>query len=281
MAILYERKGHIAHITINTPEKANVLNRQNMDELAQAWKNAWEDHEVRAIILTGAGDRHFCAGHDLSGEGRTREEARKAMFDRFFWPASGALGSTPVGVDPYSTGDYPQILKPVIGAINGWTVGAGFYLMLTSTDIRLACAEHARFRYGLLNNGWMGGGPGATRLSRQVAYADAMRILMTDDPFDAKEAKEMRLISEVVPHDRLMARAEEIGEHIAKMAPVALRMMKEFLVRYRDIPTSQAWHVSEMMNFLTMTLTTDPEEGRQAFLEKRPAKFTGGLRYPT
>ena len=127
-----------------------------------------------------------------------------------------------------SLGDhYPQIYKPVIGAINGWAAGAGFYLMLTSTDIRIASAENARFKFALLSQGWVGGGPGATYLTRQIAHADAMRILLMDEPFDAEEALSINLINEVVPHDKLMTRAEELAAHIAGLPPLATRMMKE------------------------------------------------------
>ena len=89
--------------------------------------------------------------------------------------------------------------------------------MLTSTDIRIACEEHARFKYALLSQGWVGNGPGATYLPRQVSYVDAMRILLTDEPFDAKEALRINLINEVTPHDKLLSRAEEIADSIAKM----------------------------------------------------------------
>ena len=110
-------------------------------------------------------------------------------------------GAAKIGADGRLGDHYPQIWKPVIGAINGWAAGAGFYLMLTSTDIRIASAENARFKFALLSQGWVGNGPGATYLMKQIAYADVMRILLTDEPFDAKEALRMNLINEVVPHD--------------------------------------------------------------------------------
>ena len=150
--------------------------------------------------------------------------------------------------------------------------------MLTSTDIRLACEEHARFKFALLSQGWVGHGPGATYLTRQISYADSMKILLSDEPFDAKEALRMNLINEVVPHDSLMQRAEEIAIQIAAMPPLAVRMMKEFVIRFRDIPVSEAWRVQTLMNTLLTQLSTDGDEGRQAFVEKRPPNFTGGIR---
>ena len=105
-----------------------------------------------------------------------------------------------------------------------------------------------------------------------------MKILLTDEAFDAKEALRINLINEVVAHDRLMIRSEEIAERIAGMPPVAVRMMKEFAIRFRDVPVSEAWRVQTLFNTLLTQLTTDGDEGRKAFLEKRPPEFTGGIR---
>ena len=173
---------------------------------------------------------------------------------------------------------YPRGWKPVIAAVNGWAAGAGMYILLASTDIRIASAEHARFKFGLTSQGWVGNGPGATLLTKQLRYADAMKILLTDLPFDAAEALRIGLVNEVVPHSELLQRAETLARHIVTMPPLATRMMKEFVVRFGDLPTDQAWHVQNMMNHLLIQTTTDGEEGRRAFNEKRPANFTGTLR---
>ena len=279
MAVLYEKKGHVAYVTINNRDKANILDRTTSDELADAWKNIWDDLDVRVAILTGAGERHFCAGHNLElPEGITVEERERLRTENIFWPSSGTVNGSKFGGDGSLGDHYAQIWKPVIGAINGWAAGAGFYLMLTSTDIRIACEEHARFKFALLSQGWVGHGPGATYLTRQVAYADAMKILLTDEPFDAKEALRMNLINEVVAHDSLMERAEELAAQIASMPPVAVRMMKEFIIRFRDVPVGEAWRVQTLMNSLLTQITTDGTEGRNAFNEKRPPNFTGGIR---
>ena len=279
MGVLYEKRGHVAYVTINNPDKANILDRTTSDELAEAWKTIWDDLDVRVAILTGAGERHFCAGHNLElPEGITVEERERLRTENIFWPSSGTVNGSKFGTDGSLGDHYAQIWKPVIGAINGWAAGAGFYLMLTSTDIRIACEEHARFKFALLSQGWVGHGPGATYLTRQVAYADAMKILLTDEPFDAKEALRMNLINEVVAHDSLMERAEELAAQIASMPPVAVRMMKEFIIRFRDVPVGEAWRVQTLMNSLLTQLTTDGTEGRNAFNEKRPPNFTGGIR---
>ena len=198
--------------------------------------------------------------------------------ENIFWPLAGTVNGAKIGADGSLGDHYPQIWKPVIGAINGWAAGAGFYLMLTSTDIRIASEEHAQFKFALLSQGWVGNGPGASYLTRQISHADAMRILLTDESFDAEEALRINLINEVVPHAQLISRAEEIADRIAGMPPVAVRMMKEFAIRFRDIPVSEAWRVQTLFNTLLTQLTTDGDEGRKAFLEKRPPDFTGGIR---
>lgn len=277
--ILYEKRDKIAYITINNAAKANILDRETSDQISVVWKEIWEDPDVRVAILTGSGERHFCAGHNLATRPDvTAEERERIRAESVFWPLGSTVNGARIGTDGRLGDHYPQIWKPVIAAINGWAAGAGFYLMLTSTDIRLACSEHARFKFALLSQGWVGGGPGATYLTRQVAHADAMRILLTDAAFDAAEALRINLINEVVPHDRLMSRAEEIATQIVGMPPLAVRMMKEFIIRFRDIPITEAWRVQTLMNTLLTQLSTDGDEGRQAFLEKRPPHFTGGIR---
>src|SRR5438132_10405497 len=172
----------------------------------------------------------------------------------------------------------PRDCTPASAAINGWAAGAGLSVLLASTDIRIASREHARFKFALLSQGWLGHGPGASLLIKQLRYIDAMKMLLTDDPVDAEEALRIGLVNEVVPHAQLMERAEKIARHIVTLPPVAVRMMKEFVVRFGDLPTDQAWHVQNLINSLLIQTTTDGEEGRRAFNEKRPPDFTGALR---
>ena len=278
MAVDYIRRDGIGYVTINNPSKANILDRQTSNDISEIWKDIWEDPDVRAVILTGTGDRHFCAGHNLdSRPDITAEERERIRAENIFWPLAGTVNGARIGADGRLGDHYPQIWKPVIGAINGWAAGAGFYLMLTSTDIRLASLENAKFKFALLTQGWVGSGPGATYLTRQVSHADAMKILLTDEPFDATEALRMNLINEVVAHENLIKRAEEIASGIVKMPPLAVRMMKEFVIRFKDIPITEAWRVQTLMNALLTQLSADGEEGRRAFLEKRPPDFTGSI----
>ena len=278
MGVIYEKKDAIAYVTIDNPEKANILDRETSNQIAEAWKEIWEDWDVRVAIITGTGERHFCAGHNLAPRpGVTQEERERIRAESVFWPLGGTVNGAKIGADGRLGDHYPQVWKPVIGAINGWAAGAGFYMMLTSTDIRLACQEHARFKFALLSQGWVGGGPGATYLTRQVSHADAMRILLTDEPFDAAEALRINLVNEVVPHESLMDRADELATHIAGLPPLAVRMMKEFVTRFRDVPVTEAWRVQTLMNALLTQISGDGAEGRAAFLEKRPPEYTGSV----
>jgi enoyl-CoA hydratase/carnithine racemase len=111
---------------------------------------------------------------------------------------------------------YPRVWKPVIAAVNGWAAGAGMYILLASTDIRIASAENARFKFALTTQGWVGNGPGAALLVKQLRYVDAMKILLTDEPFDAAEALRIGLVNEVVPHGELMERAERYARHLRR-----------------------------------------------------------------
>lgn len=279
MPIDYQKRDGVAYITLNNPEKANILDKPTSDAISEAWVDLWEDRAIRCTIVTGKGDKHFCGGHNLTPRpDLTAEDREYLRTQKVYWPLAGTVHGQSTGVDGRMGDHYPRVWKPVIAAVNGWAAGAGLYLLLSSTDIRIASAENARFKFALLTQGWLGNGPGASLLAQQLRYSDAMKILLTDEPFDAAEALRIGLVNEVVPHDQVMARAEEMARHIVSLPPVAVRMMKEFVVRFGDLPTDQAWHIQNIINSMLIQTTMDGEEGRQAFNEKRPPKFTGALR---
>jgi enoyl-CoA hydratase/carnithine racemase len=276
---VYEKRNGVAYITLDNPDKANVLDKATSDDISAAWIDMWEDRSVRCAILTGTGDRHFCGGHNLKPRADLTAEDREYLrTQRIFWPLAGTVHGQKTGVDGRMGDHYPRVWKPVIAAVNGWAAGAGLYTLLASTDIRIASAENAKFKFALTSQGWLGHGPGASLLIKQLRYIDAMKILLTDLPFDAPEALRIGLINEIVPHADLMTRAEEMARHICTLPPVAVRMMKEFVVRFGDMPTDQAWHIQNIINSLLIQTTADGEEGRQAFNEKRPPEFNGTLR---
>ena len=279
MAIDYQKRDGVAYITLNNPAKANILDKATSDAISQAWIDLWEDRDIRCAILTGAGDRHFCGGHNLAPRPDLTPDDREYLrTQRIYWPLAGTVHGQKTGVDGRMGDHYPRVWIPVIAAVNGWAAGAGLYILLASTDIRIASLEHARFKFALLSQGWLGHGPGASLLIRQLRYIDAMKMLLTDDPVDAQEALRIGLVNEVVPHAQLMERAEKIACHIVSLPPVAVRMMKEFVIRFGDLPTDQAWHVQNLINSLLIQTTADGEEGRRSFNEKRPPDFTGALR---
>ena len=278
MPVDYEKRQHVAYLTINNPRKANILDRDISQQLSDAWTEVWQDRDVRAAVITGAGDRHFCAGHNLEAlADLTPEDRERYTIERLVWPAAGTVNGSRTGADGRMGDHFPQIWKPVVAAVNGWAAGAGFYLLLSSTDIRIA-SDTSRYLLAMTSRGSVGAGPGATLLMRQVRYADAMRILLMDEPVSADEALRIGLVNEVVPHGELMDRAEEVAARLAAMPPVAVRMMKEFAIRFRDVPTDAAWQVQHLMNSFVTATTTDVDEAREAFVSKREAEFTGGLR---
>ena len=276
MSIRYETDDHIAVITIVNAERANSLDKQHALDLGEAWRIAWDDRNVRAIIVTGEGNRHFCGGHDLSiRDDVTLEEYEFLALERIFRPHSGYINGFQTGIDGGMADHFPRIHKPVIAAVNGWAVGAGLYLLLASTDIRIAAIGNANFRFGLTSRGWIGAGPGATMLLKQLRYVDAMKMLLADETVDAEEAVRIGLVNEAVSADQLMIRALELANRIAEMPPLATIKMKEFVHRFSDLPVEQAWNVQAMMNFLLLQTTQDAREGRASFLERREPNYTG------
>ena len=276
MTIRYENDGPIALITIANARRANTLDKSHAVELGQAWATAWTDRNIRSIIVTGEGDRHFSGGHDLSVRDDVSETEHDFLaLERIFRPPAGSTNGFQTGIDGGMADHFPRIHKPVVAAVNGWAVGAGLYLLLASTDIRIAAEGNAHFRFGLISRGWVGAGPGATMLLKQLRYVDAMKMLLADDTIDAREAVRIGLVNEAVPADRLMPRALEIAHQIAEKPPLATMKMKEFVHRFSDLPVEQAWNVQAMINFLLLHTSQDAEEGRTSFLERRDPIYTG------
>src|SRR5580704_6676015 len=121
LAIDYEKRDGVAYITLNSPEKANILDKPTSDAISAAWIDLWEDRDVRCAILTGAGDRHFCGGHNLAPRPNITDEEREYLrTQRIFWPLAGTVHGQKTGVDGRMGDHYPRVWKPVIAAVNGW-----------------------------------------------------------------------------------------------------------------------------------------------------------------
>ncbi|HYH44439.1 MAG TPA: enoyl-CoA hydratase-related protein [Thermoanaerobaculia bacterium] len=253
--ILVAKEGRVAVLTVNRPDKLNALNEQVRVDLLAALDQIACDDSVGAVVITGAGEKSFIAGADI-GEfaGRTPFDQREAMRSpRIF----DVMGTFP---------------KPVIAMINGFCLGGGCELAL-SCDIRVA-SDKARFGQPEINLGLIPGGGGTQRLSRLVGLGQTMRLVLSGDMIGAAEAKEIGLVDLLVPHDELRAKTLELAGKIASKSPLTLRVAKE-AVRASQRLSIEDGIAYERDLFCLCFSTADKEEGVKAFLEKRPAQWTG------
>lgn len=254
-AVLYEKRGHKAYITLNQPKTMNALTPRGWQMLGDYYKQAGADDEIRVIILTGAGDKAFCAGADL----------------KVTIPAltSGELDIT--NLDEAMLKHTPM-WKPVIAAVNGHCLAGGTEL-LQATDIRIA-VEHATF--GLPEPKWaiMAAAGSLVRLVRQIPYCRAMEILLTGEKITAQEAQSIGLINKVVPTDELMAEAERYADIICNNGPLAVQATKRAVVRLMSLPMEHAFY-EEPLHAAEVFASEDAQEGPRAFGEKRLPKFRG------
>jgi enoyl-CoA hydratase/carnithine racemase len=240
-------------LRINRPEARNALNTPLRKALAEAFARAQQAKDLRAIVLTGD-DRAFVAGADLR-EFATMSTAEVARIDmRATW---GVLAACPL---------------PVIAAIRGFALGGGLELAMHA-DIIIA-GEGAKLGQPEINVGIMPGGGGTQRLVRAVGKFKAMKMLLTGQPVSGREAFEMGLVSEVVEDAQVLPRAIEIATRIATLPPLAARRIKEVVLAGAEAPLETAIML-ERRAFETLFDTADKAEGMAAFLEKRPARFTG------
>lgn len=249
----YETHGRIAVVTFNRPEARNAWTSGMIAAFDAAIRAFNADDELWVVIITGAGEKAFCAGADLG------EVIPKAVSDGI---------ATVIG-DP-SKRFLSDVYKPVIAAVNGYCVAGGLELML-GTDLRI-CAEHATFGLGEVRWGIIPAGGSHIRLPRQVPWAVAMEILLTGRPITAARAHDVGLINEVVPADELMPRAMALAELLCRNGPVAVRTAKEIAVRSLDLEPGFALEVEFAKQVLA---TDDAKEGPKAFMEKRTPRFTG------
>ncbi len=268
--ILYEKKGRIVCITINRPERRNALNFEAFGLLAKAWLDFRDDPDLWVAIITGAGDRAFCAGGDLKEFIKTVTENIGEL------SASGGsetLGSgVPVNASLVAVLREVEIYKPIIAAVNGACMAGGME-MLQGTDIRIA-AEHATFAIAEPRRGLFPGGGSPSKLPRQVPFPWAMEILLTAEPISAQKAYHYGIVNEVVPLPELLPTAMRYAELICKNGPVAVRKVKEAAVKGLGLPLKEALN-QEMTYAAEVFSTEDAMEGIQAFNEKRLPVWKG------
>jgi enoyl-CoA hydratase len=254
--LLVERDGAVEIVTVNRPKVLNALNSQTISELERVMVEARADNAVRALILTGAGEKSFVAGADINelavlspAEGQRHGRRGQAVFDLV-----------------------EQLGKPVVAAVNGFALGGGCELAMACT-LRVA-AEHARFGQPEINLGIIPGYAGSQRLPRLVGKGRALEILLTGDMIPASRAYEIGLVNRVVPAAELMAEARKMAAALASKAPVATRYIIEAVNSGLTMPLADA-QLLEASLFGLVASTDDMREGTKAFLEKRQPAWRG------
>ncbi|HEX8246313.1 MAG TPA: enoyl-CoA hydratase-related protein [Longimicrobium sp.] len=253
--IRLERDGAVAILTIDRQEKRNALSATVRAEIIAALDALRGDDGVRVVVVTGAGEKAFIAGADIAEFAqRTALEQRATMTGRTVFGEIAA---------------YP---KPVIAMINGFCLGGGCELAL-ACDLRVA-SETAKLGQPEVNLGIIPGGGGTQRLPRIVGTGQAMRLVLSGEIIDAAEALRIGLVDLVHPAAELRDKTLELARKIAEKSPVALRMAKSAIRAAAEMPLS-AGDAYETELFITAFSSDDRREGVAAFLEKRPAEFTG------
>jgi enoyl-CoA hydratase len=254
--VLYEKKGGVAYVTVNRPKVLNALNTPTWKDLRTAFEDARDDATIRGAILTGAGDRAFIAGADIS------ELAQATGFEA---EQSSRFGQ---GVLDF----IENLGKPVIAAVNGFALGGGCETAMACT-VRLA-VETARFGQPEVTLGLVPGGGGTQRLPRLVGKGRALQLILSGEMISAQEAHRIGLVNEILPAAELIARAETILKKIAANAPIAVKLALE--ATNKGMETSQGEGLLlEASYFGLCAATEDKKEGTSAFLEKRVPRFNG------
>jgi enoyl-CoA hydratase/carnithine racemase len=254
--LLYEKKGAIAYVTLNRPKVLNALNQRTWENLRTAFEDARDDAEVRGVILTGAGDKAFIAGADISELAHvTAVEAEK----------SSSYGQAVLDL-------IENLGKPVIAAVNGFALGGGCETAIACT-IRVA-SEHAKFGQPEVKLGLIPGGGGTQRLPRLVGKSRALQLILSGEMISAQEAYRIGLVNEVVPAAELITRAEAILKKIFSNAPVAVKYSLEAVNKGLEMSQTEGLSLEASL-FGLCAGTEDKKEGTQAFLQKRPPQFQG------
>lgn len=264
--LLVDAHDGITVLTMNRPDKRNALSPEMLVRLAQAWRRIRDDDSVRAAVLTGAGDKAFCAGADL---GRliplmTRQRGPEDEWDHALLSDKAAFAD---GLLRGFTID-----KPIVSAIAGDALAGGTELAL-ATDLRVA-AIGITMGLSEVARGLIPGGGGLSRLPRQVPRAKAMEILLLGQAMPVEEAWRIGLVNEVVPHDEVFDRAMDMAQRIAANGPLAVRAVKEAVRRSEGTGLDEALRIESEVGVPVFT-SQDAVEGPRAFMEKRPPLFTG------
>lgn len=252
--ILLTEEGHVAVVTVNRPQALNALNEETMTELKECFNMLGKKEDIRAIVLTGAGEKAFVAGADISYMAKMNPiEARQ--WAKYGHEVFNLIANLP---------------KPVIAAVNGFALGGGCEIAM-ACDIRVA-ADNAKFGQPEINLGIIPGFAGTQRLTRLVGKGMAKLLIYTGDMIDANQALSIGLVEKVVPKDELMRVALELADKIASK-PVAPIILAKELINACDEVGQKAGEVLEGECFGLCFSTEDQKEGMDAFLNKRKPNF--------
>ncbi|MFL6375492.1 MAG: enoyl-CoA hydratase/isomerase family protein [Pyrinomonadaceae bacterium] len=253
--ITIERRGRVAILIIDRPDKLNALSSKVHADGVAALEELKHDNEVRVVVITGSGEKAFIAGADISEfQGQTPVTQRNAF------------------QEPSLFNSIDTFPKPVIAMVNGFCLGGGNELAM-ACDIRIA-SEKARFSQPEINLGIMCGGGGTQRLPRLVGESRAMEMVLTGDMMDAATAERFGLVNHVYPADQLEAETMKLADKIAEKAPIALQLSKE-AVKFASRSNLDEGLRREVDLFAICFSTEDQKEGVAAFLEKRKPDFKG------
>jgi enoyl-CoA hydratase/carnithine racemase len=262
MCIRSERQGNVLVVTIDRPEARNALSRDMGKALWDCWYTLRDNPELRVGVLTGAGDKAFCAGADLkeigSYYGLMTPIQRREVRERD--PGLGGITRN------------LEVGKPIIAAINGHCLAGGLELAL-ACDMRVA-AEHATFGLPEVRRGIIPGAGGTQRLPRAIPLGVALELLCTGDSIDAKQALQHGLVNRVVPKEDVLASALDLANRIARNAPLAVQAARSAARRGIHLPLEEGLRIEELYAE-PVRATEDAKEGVLAFVEKREAEFIG------
>lgn len=252
--LLVEQRKNISILTINRPDKLNALNDETLDELKEYFNAAKRDTTVDIVIITGAGEKAFVAGADISEISKLDVISAKTFCEK--------------GQEVFNS--IEKLSKPVIAAINGFALGGGCELAM-ACHIRLA-SDKAKFAQPEVNLGVIPGYGGTQRLTRLVNSARSSELILTGDTIDANEAYRIGLVNKVYPNSELMDKAFELAEKIGSRAQAAVRLALKAIVSVNELSLSEGQNLESGL-FAICCGTKDFKEGTTAFLEKRKPNF--------
>lgn len=258
MTLQVDIENHVARVTIDRADRMNAVDEVTADKLEETWRRIESDPDVRVVVLTGSGEKAFCAGADMKAANNG-----KSGLDYWADARPGGFGGLPLR---------KSLHVPVIGRINGLAVGGGFELVL-GCDIVVA-AEHASFGLPEARVGRMPLDGGMILLPRLIPEKVAMGMLMTGNRISAAEAQSYGLVNEVAPATELDAAVERWVEQILECAPLSVKAIKECVKETNDLPIDEAWS-KRLPSLIAALESDDAEEGPRAFREKRKPEWKG------